>query len=71
MPNMDSKVAVITGASSGISRATAKEFAGAKVALAARREEVAADAVLWLCSDTSSFVTGTALPIDGGMTARP
>lgn len=29
-----------------------------------------ADAVLWLCSDKSSFVTGVALPVDGGYTAR-
>lgn len=28
-----------------------------------------ANAVLWLCSDQSSFVTGHALTVDGGMTA--
>lgn len=28
-----------------------------------------ADAVVWLCSDKSSFVTGIALPVDGGLTA--
>ncbi len=28
-----------------------------------------AEAVLWLCSDRSSFVTGHALAVDGGMTA--
>jgi NAD(P)-dependent dehydrogenase (short-subunit alcohol dehydrogenase family) len=36
---------------------------------AARPEEIGA-AVLWLCSDASSFVNGVALPIDGGSVAR-
>ncbi|MGW3864199.1 SDR family oxidoreductase, partial [Streptomyces sp. NPDC005047] len=29
-----------------------------------------AQAVLWLCSDGASYVTGIALPIDGGYTAQ-
>jgi NAD(P)-dependent dehydrogenase (short-subunit alcohol dehydrogenase family) len=32
-------------------------------------EEVAS-AVLWLCSDSASFVTGTAMTIDGGVSAQ-
>lgn len=31
-------------------------------------EEIA-EAIVWLCSDAASFVTGHALPIDGGMVA--
>ena len=31
-------------------------------------EEVA-EAVIWLCSDAASFVTGHAMPVDGGFTA--
>jgi NAD(P)-dependent dehydrogenase (short-subunit alcohol dehydrogenase family) len=33
-----------------------------------RPEEVAA-AVIWLCSDAASFITGTTIPIDGGTLA--
>lgn len=36
---------------------------------AGRADEVA-DAALWLASDRSSFVTGIALPVDGGYAAR-
>ena len=32
-------------------------------------EEVA-EAVVWLCSDAASFVTGVLMPIDGGMMTR-
>jgi NAD(P)-dependent dehydrogenase (short-subunit alcohol dehydrogenase family) len=34
------------------------------------RPEEIADAVASLCSDRSSFVTGTAMPVDGGYVAR-
>jgi NAD(P)-dependent dehydrogenase (short-subunit alcohol dehydrogenase family) len=29
-----------------------------------------AEAVVWLCSDAAAFITGVALPLDGGTTAR-
>jgi NAD(P)-dependent dehydrogenase (short-subunit alcohol dehydrogenase family) len=32
-------------------------------------EEIA-EVVVWLCSDAASFVTGSALPVDGGYTAQ-
>lgn len=34
------------------------------------KPEEAAHAVLWLASDDASFVTGVALPVDGGFTCR-
>lgn len=34
------------------------------------RPQEIADAVVWLCSDESSFVTGTAIPVDGGYVAH-
>lgn len=43
--------------------------AGVPLGRAGQPREIA-DAALWLASDESSFVTGIALPVDGGLTAR-
>lgn len=34
------------------------------------RPEEVAETVIWLCSDASSFVTGSAIPVDGGWIAQ-
>jgi NAD(P)-dependent dehydrogenase (short-subunit alcohol dehydrogenase family) len=34
------------------------------------KPEEVAEAVVWLCSDAASFVTGIAMPVDGGLVAQ-
>ncbi len=34
------------------------------------RPEDMAEAVIWLCSEAASFITGLVMPVDGGMTSR-
>lgn len=53
----------------GEEEAEAAMIATEPVGRMGRPEEVA-DAVVWLCSDRSSFTTGQAIAIDGGFVAR-
>jgi NAD(P)-dependent dehydrogenase (short-subunit alcohol dehydrogenase family) len=53
----------------GDSKAYAQLAAGEPVARVGRPEEIA-EAVLWLCSEKSSFVTGHPLVADGGWVAQ-
>jgi NAD(P)-dependent dehydrogenase (short-subunit alcohol dehydrogenase family) len=60
-------------ASEGDSEARAKLESGLKVMLASGRigdPFEAAEAVVWLCSDAASYVTGHSMIVDGGLTAR-
>lgn len=100
----ENKVALVTGSSYGIGKATALDFArqgirvnavcpgvirtpmvqrvmdeqpemiaqitaGKPMGRVGEPEEIA-DAVVYLCSDASSFMTGQALAIDGGWTVQ-
>ncbi len=54
----------------GKNKEVEKQFASAEpIGRLGEPEEVAA-AVTWLCSDASSFVTGHAMPVDGGWVAQ-
>ena len=49
--------------------ALAQMAAGHPIGRVGKPEEIA-DAVIWLCSDKASFVTGHSLLVDGGYTAQ-
>jgi len=67
MSDMIDKVALITGASSGIGRATAAAFAAKGASRAGEPQEIA-QAIVFLCSYAASYITGTTLTPDGGLT---
>lgn len=54
----------------GNNKEVEKQFASQEPIGRLGQPEEVADAVMWLCSDASSFVTGNAIPVDGGWTAQ-
>lgn len=78
MKTLESKVALVTGAGQGVGQGIAFALAeeGARVAVAGRtlaklgQPEDIAKAALYLASDDSVFVTGTALVVNEGPTAH-
>lgn len=54
----------------GNKKETEQQFMGMEPVGRFGLPEEIADAVLWLCSDEASFVTGIALPVDGGFVAQ-
>lgn len=54
----------------GKSRETEKQFENLEPIGRMGLPEEIAETVMWLCSDAASFVTGDAIPVDGGWTAQ-
>ncbi len=58
-PMMDQVTAIMPGIEDAFASQTAVKRVG-------QAQEIA-EAVVWLCSDAASFVTGASIPVDGGM----
>jgi NAD(P)-dependent dehydrogenase (short-subunit alcohol dehydrogenase family) len=54
----------------GKSKEVEKQFENMEPVGRLGQPEEVAETVIWLCSDASSFITGDAIPVDGGWTAQ-
>ena len=54
----------------GMEKEVEKQFVGLEPLGRMGSPEEVAEAVVWLCSDAASFVTGISLPVDGGFIAQ-
>ena len=61
--------AIATAMIKALSPARQQELASRQAIKRFGQPEEVAEAVVWLCSDRASFVTGTAMAVDAGSTA--
>ena len=54
----------------GLDKEAEKQFVDMEPVGRMGKPEEVAEAVMWLCSDAASFVTGHSMPVDGGWTAQ-
>ena len=66
--DFDGKTVLVIGGTAGIGEATALRFAAGVPMRRISALSETAQAILWLCSDAASFITGHTLAVDGGMT---
>lgn len=68
-PMLESVLDRASGGSPKARQAIVKQYEGMVALGRIGRPEEAAEAVLWLCSDAASYVTGHSMIVDGGWTA--
>jgi NAD(P)-dependent dehydrogenase (short-subunit alcohol dehydrogenase family) len=68
-PMLERAMESLTGGNPELHAAMAERWKQVVPAQRIGRPEEAAEAVVWLCSDAASYVTGHSMIVDGGMTA--
>jgi NAD(P)-dependent dehydrogenase (short-subunit alcohol dehydrogenase family) len=68
-PMLERAMELATGGNPELHAAMSEHWKRAVPAQRIGRPEEAAEAVVWLCSDAASYVTGHSMIVDGGLTA--
>ena len=68
-PMLEDAMERMSGGKADLKEEAAKRYAQMIPAGRIGRPEEAAEAILWLCSDAASYVTGHSMIVDGGLTA--